>query len=231
MAPGAPALLATDPRPPVLYLRPFSLEEDQFVQVPFRPADLLPFHGQARGSRTLEQFLGDEIRSSIGPFIALGNPTDFVAPEGAARFYFSDGRWMEEFRQIACRAALIVTVVGVSDHLLWELRELRKAGLEGKLFVLTKPRPGRRAPSRKWPAMRRITPPEQLSWIEFASALRMAGYQPTDEDPGPGSVIAFDREGRTIPLCSSAKSPVDTVRAIRDRMALATPLPPPSDSG
>ena len=35
-APDATAVLAADPRPPVVYLRPFQQEEETFAQLPWR---------------------------------------------------------------------------------------------------------------------------------------------------------------------------------------------------
>jgi hypothetical protein len=201
-APPAHQVMTEDNRRPVLFLRPFAGEEQIF----------------AKENKTLEQYLADEIRLSIGPFIALGNPEDFVAPMGAARLYVEDARWQDAFCEIARRAALILMVVGVSEHVMWELRRLKEERLTGKLFVLTKPRLGKGSSARgKEDRLRRI------AWSDFTSALRREGYQAMDEDPGPGSVMGFDAEARAALLQVDAKTPAETVRPMIEQMRLANP--------
>lgn len=217
LAPPATSVMTEDHRRPVLFLRPFSQEEQVFAETTGRSR----YFGWIRifakqQTRTLEQYLGEEIRLSIGPFVALGNPEDFVAPLGAARFYVDDARWKEEFCDIAHRAALILMVVGVSEHVIWELRYLREAGLARKLFVLTKTHLRKRWGVRKKEAVQR-----HAEWTEFSAALQREGYQPDERDPGPGSVISFDTEGRMVLLGMNAKSPAEALRPIIEKLGVS----------
>ena len=116
--------------------------------------------------------MGIEVSARIGPFIALGNPVDFVPPEGAARTYVADDEWTKHFEEMVRRARCIVLMAATSDHVLWELAQIRLMGLQQRLFVLTKPKLVRKT--------------RAVAWNTFAAALRQAGYQPCGEDPGTG---------------------------------------------
>jgi len=220
-APAADGVMTEDSRRPVLFLRPFSQDEQVFAEaegilhVPFSSA--LPFFARYR-NRTLEQYLAEEIRRQIGPFIALGNPEDFVAPEGAARLYVGDARWKEQFCELSRRAAVILVVVGVSEHPAWELRYLKEAGYVRKLFVLTKP-----WLRKRWVASKREARERQMTWAAFLSALREIGYRSDNQDPGSGSVISFDTDARAVPLCSNAKSPGEMLRPIVASLSSSQP--------
>jgi hypothetical protein len=63
---------------------------------------------------TLEDFLGPEITNRIGPFVALGNPLDFVPPDGAARAYVADDEWPKHFADLVRRARCMVPARNMS---------------------------------------------------------------------------------------------------------------------
>jgi hypothetical protein len=71
-APDASAVLAVDPRPPVLYLRPFQQAEETFAELPWRWQDFWTTAGRSIMRRkswrllTLEQYLGLEVPARIG---------------------------------------------------------------------------------------------------------------------------------------------------------------------
>jgi hypothetical protein len=206
-APDATALLAADPRPPVLYLRPFQQEEESFARLPWRWSDLwtsvrqrITRQRKSWLTLTLEQYLGSELSARLGPFIALGNPVDFVPPEGAARSYVADDEWTEHFDDLVRRARCVVIMAAASESVLWELARIRTLGLERKLLVLTQPGLGRKAAAK--------------AWIPFADALRRAGHKPCREDPGPGAAIAFDAAGGAIVIKCDAQSATETVDAL-----------------
>jgi hypothetical protein len=236
-APALPEVLRADPRAPVLYLRPFRDETTTFAECPRRARDLPGDWLRARTGRgggrfrTAEEYLGREIEAAIGPLVALGNPLDFVPPEGAARVYLADEAWRDGFRELVERAACVVMIAAASDQVAWELGHLRAAGRHRRLYVLTRPRPP--APPRSWvrrglhawaglltrPSGRRAAPP--APWSAFAATLRAAGYRPDGPDPGPGAVIAFDEQGRARVLVRDAASAGEIVDAIRRHLGLA----------
>ncbi len=106
----------------VLYLRPFQEEHRLFA-----------------GSQTLDEFLGDEIAEQIGPLIALGNPTDRIAPDGAERQYYEDDEWQLAVERLAVEAPCIVAATSASPNTAWELRRVLELGLERRLYLLSPP--------------------------------------------------------------------------------------------
>ena len=211
-APDASAVLAVDPRPPVVYLRPFQHEDEIFAKLPWRFGDLgnnlgrVIMYRKSWHSLTLEQYLGMEISARIGPFVALGNPVDFVPPEGAARTYVADDEWTTHFDEMVRRARCIVLMAATSEHVLWELAQIRSMDLQQQLFVLTKPK-----------LVRRTT---AVSWGTFAAALQQAGYQPCGEDSEPGAVVGFDGMGQAVVLKRDARNAAETVDVLCNRLKL-----------
>jgi len=210
--PDASAVLAMDSRPPVVYLRPFQQEEEAFVQLPWHWRDLWTNAVQIIMRRrswrllTLEQYLGVGISARIGPFIALGNPVDFVPPEGAARTYVADDEWTKHFEQMVSRARCIILMAATSENVLWELAQIRSMGLQQRLFVLTKPQLVRNIRAAAWPT--------------FAAALKQSGYQSCEKDPGAGAVVGFNGGGEAIVLKRDARSAEETVSALCSRLEL-----------
>ena len=70
----------------------------------------------------------------FAPFMALGNPFDWVPPQGAARSYTPDEDWQRHFLTYAAAAVAIVMDGSSSDGLYWELAEIVRNGWQTKLF-------------------------------------------------------------------------------------------------
>ncbi len=135
-------LLAADPRPPVVYMRPFEREGQPFVWDTFtkygRYSEKPRFSSkQVYVSLPLDEYLRGAVTSQIGPFLALGNPQDYFTPAGAVRTYFKDDQWMKEFGELAQRAACLLVEAGESSNLRWELQYLRRSNLHHKVIVVT----------------------------------------------------------------------------------------------
>jgi ribosomal protein L40E len=215
--------VSQDQRPPMLYLRSFDQEAGRFVEVSHEAAkeysEITSYQRTLMSyNLTLEQFLGREIGGTIGPFIALGNPTDYLQPEGAYRTYAADGNWQEYFTNLSDRSAGILMQVGNSDNLHWEMVSIKKRDLQTKLFVVTPP--FTEADEDPYSLTRfvtwltdRIKGIQPASWGKFAANLERAGYQPPP-DPGPGAVVTFDWYLQPIKLISRAKTPAEYVGAI-----------------
>jgi hypothetical protein len=207
--PDAAAVMARDDRPPVIYLRPFQQEEEVFLKVPWSWSNYRRYLRQNYLLRknlhlTLEDFLGAEISARLGPFIALGNPTDFVPPPGAARTYVADEEWTRHFDAMVTRARCMVLLAASSEHVVWELAAIRSLQLESKLFVLTRPKPNQKT--------------KIAAWSTFASALQKAGYPPCGDDAGPGAVVGFKPGGEPVILKRDAKTAEETVDVLCRRL-------------
>jgi hypothetical protein len=125
LAPSAEAVLAHDPRPPVVYLRPFEEDERRF--------DMLPV-GRRIGGRAVMQASHPEsherriarVLRRIGPVVAVGAPGDSLAPLGAARLYLADDEWQKKVEELVRGAAAIVLVPETSEGTRWEVTEVAR---------------------------------------------------------------------------------------------------------
>jgi hypothetical protein len=224
-APALKAVVTADPRPPVLYLRAFYQESDAFQIVSIGEADRYTarpiISSKAKAiSVTFEQYLSSAISQRIGPFIALGNPEDFMPPEGAAREYAEDRNWQQQFLKLAETAKAIVMEVSRSDNLRWEIAALLSHGWQRKLFVITPP-VWKSSRMYRWflVALRAAKGVAAPRWSEFASELNNAGFQVDPADPGPGSTVSFDLVGASEVIARRASEPEDFVSAIQRRLA------------
>lgn len=100
---GGKRKLASDTRPPVLYLRSF-----QDDQTPITATD------------THENNLAS-VLEEIGPVVAIGRPGDRLSPSGAERMYVKDEDWRQEIAALMSRARVVVIQAGTTDGLLWEI--------------------------------------------------------------------------------------------------------------
>lgn len=123
---AAADLLASDPRPPVVYLRSFKADaqEDRKLYLQSEPQ---------------EEKLAS-VFSKVGPFIALGQPGESFPVLGATRMYVGTD-WQTSVTDMIARARLVVLRVGATNSLLWEVGYLkREVKPERLLFVIPRGR-------------------------------------------------------------------------------------------
>ena len=234
-----------DPRSPVLFLRPFVAERVPFVQGPNSrygqyAADTDQLVATVRSmsdsegnkqdedptiSIMFEVYLGTALRERIGPLIALGNPEDYLPPEGAIRTYAEDEGWYEYFERLARQAVCMIMPVSNSNNLQRELAFLRREGLQQRLFIFTPLwSPGdERSPSFVRPLVRMVSrlyglsdlPATVASWSQLAENLAKLGFDLGD-DPGRGAVVTFDSKGNAIVVVTAAETPPEFVEPLRE---------------
>ncbi|MGH9422636.1 MAG: hypothetical protein ACRD3J_21865, partial [Thermoanaerobaculia bacterium] len=225
--PTLEAVLAEDPRPPVLYVRPFDTERLPFVFGEwYRYRAFYQGAGRpAKGSPlmiALENYLSKPIGQTIGPFVALGSPEDLIPTTGGAvRTYATDDTWQQEFNRLAQSAAAIVVEVRESANLSWELEHIRRCNLQERLIVLTEHPTWRRLKSAVlWAWLESLMGFARPSWSVFASTAGRLGYDVLRvADPGPGSLITFDDKGRGMVLTTTADLPMDYAQSIHAHVA------------
>jgi hypothetical protein len=61
---------------------------------------------------------------AIGPFVAVGDPTERLPPLGAARMYAADEDWQAAVGELIGRAAVVLLRAGEGDGFAWEVRHL-----------------------------------------------------------------------------------------------------------
>jgi hypothetical protein len=218
----AEAVLKEGSRAPVLYLRAFVQESRFFVIGPNSEygSYARSWHAAAATTEqnvgvTFEEFLTVAVANRIGPFVALGSPEDYLPPEGALRTYADDTGWKELFDRFAQQSACIIAEVGNSANLRWEFTRIRQEGLQEKLFVFTPcSAAGYRFQWAFWNLLWFLKGLHQVGWREFSKDLKELGFEIGCEDPGPGSVITFDPEGRGMVLTTQARRPGEFIEPI-----------------
>jgi hypothetical protein len=211
-----------DPRPPVLYVRSFATESAIFAETAWKELNrylstlsISSSRGHRRGV-TFEEFFSRAATAAIGPFVTLGNPEDYLAREGAARVYADDAGWQAVFHDLARAATLILFEPDLSEGLASELAWLRTSGDCHKLRLITRPRVKTGWRNARIIYVRAVfraaaqlcgQPFDPAPWPDVVAHLRSLGYSVDLPDPGPGSVVGFDSEGRAILLTSGAETP------------------------
>jgi hypothetical protein len=236
--PSLNTVLEHDTRAVALYLRAFNQESQFFlIGAKSKYGEYASGFGAALAKPdqnvgvTFEGYFGAALNKSIGPFVALGSPEDYLAPEGAVRMYAKDTDWMQRLEELANRAVCIVVEVGKSANLRWEFEHLKAVGQQTKLFVFTRPKRerGTRLAYTFWGLLWRLKGIEKITWPRFAADLGKMGYQPGD-DPGPGAVLTFDADAKAILLTSEAASPDEFIEPIahwikrRERIGKCIPM-------
>jgi hypothetical protein len=113
-AKNAERVLEGDPRPPIVYLRPFDV--DRVNREVIAPDS---FRG-----KTAEQVMERAFRD-VAPFVALGDPTEELPELGAVRLYADDAEWQEKIKDLTKRAGTIILyAAGDSDGLAWEVQHV-----------------------------------------------------------------------------------------------------------
>jgi|GEM_PF-916241 hypothetical protein len=116
----AQALLASDPRLPVLYLRCFKDDE--------RTSRLLNLS-------TEEQELAVTMLE-IGPFITFGEQGEEFPDPGAARMYVDHEHWQDKIADLMAKAQLVVGRIANTDSFWWEMETAKQILSPEKLVLL-----------------------------------------------------------------------------------------------
>lgn len=165
---------------------------------------------------TLEDFLEEAITARMGPFVGLGNPSDTLPPDGAVREYAPDAGWKQRFLDLTQSAKCIVTAMGESDNLQWELNQLKEHGMCQKACMFTPPRRDCGDISETLSNESAWRAELKSMWAASSNALRRAGYDPGPDCPGSGAAIAFDENGKSILLTTEAGTPDEFIAPVAD---------------
>lgn len=199
--------VVSDPRPPVLFLRSFSQDEEYTVSQPFGLRGwlfFLPSNWGARSFISFEEFISAAIQRDVGPMVALGNPSEYLPSIGAAKSYQDSLTWQAAIAQFVMQARCICVLEGISPGVAWELEYLRHHAEPIKILFLTHPENTGRLRVRA---------------TEFWRTVRDAGYGvPGSGLPGLGTIIAFDHAWRALSVVIGAKTPEEYAGAIRNHL-------------
>lgn len=231
-------VISSDPRAPVLYLRPF--RQEQFTFIRGKKSQLAPYMSLAKRlfmssdrnrdpevNVRFEEYLQAALNKRIGPFVALGNPEDYVPLEGAARTYARDAEWMQHVERLVAGCSCIVAEIGISRNLSWEMNYLRQNGFQQKLFIMTRPQALKSGfiADFFYKLIASAAQIRTITWNEFATTMSGFGYE-VGPDPGLGCIFTFDADGKILILKQGAFTPEDYVEPIRDYLVQNPALAP-----
>ncbi|MFD9701129.1 hypothetical protein [Lentzea sp. NPDC059081] len=215
------AVPPADPRPAVVWIRGFGNERRLFgfrrrdeAETRDRPELKEVFRCGAR-PMPFDDYFAPAIAAGLGRGYGLGNPRDYLPPDGLDRHYATDDSWREQFAELVAGARCVVMAPGDWPELRYEFRVIRELGAHRRLFVLTPP--ARKA--RQVRRANRLTGFRTEDWADLAAALDgEPGYR-LGQDPGPGAVVTFDDDGRGVVLERDAEGPADYVAAMLRHLA------------
>ena len=169
---GAEAVFAEDKRAPIVYLRPFDTDGAETDTAWSSRLRQSPWEKYI----THEERMARALRT-IGPFVAIGDPTEELPLLGAARVYSADDGWQMTVDELTARAAIVLLQTGDSDGLAWEVHHVVELGAPERVILalpLAGKRNGRSRPER-YDAFRRkfndVFPrrlPESIGHSQFA---------------------------------------------------------------
>jgi hypothetical protein len=189
----------------VLFLRSF---QDENAHV--RPKRL--FTLLARRRPRLEEVLVRSV-SKLGPAVAIGLPGERLPPLGAMRAYYADADWQKAVLDWMTRAYAIVMIGGASSWLLWELGEVLRRGLAGRLLLILPPDVSQEERARRWQSLEAA-----IAGTPWHAAFRAL-------DPHALLCIVFLRDGQVHGVAGSARHEADYELAVQVAMVAAVRQP------
>ncbi len=139
--------LADDPRPHILFLRPFDNDGAEWQMSPASSAQGFGYRGPwrqigaiVRLLHTSEQLVARAFRH-IGPLVAIGDPAEGLPRLGAIRVYAGDDEhWKRLVAELAAGASYVLLEIGRSPGIVWEVQHVVDNVKPGQL-ILSLPNP------------------------------------------------------------------------------------------
>lgn len=137
LLPDARQVRAADPRPPVVYLRPFGEDVPLTYDVVSAGESSYPLTAKA------EDFL--LALNAVGPLVSIAQP-DLTSRigihlHGAAREYVGEGDWQARIQALLDEAGMVVLAIGDSPGIEWEIQQVRERVGPQSLLLYLPPRP------------------------------------------------------------------------------------------
>jgi hypothetical protein len=193
-APDAAEAMERDPRPPVVYLRPFRADERTTEDAP-RGEREGGEHVTVHSSSASRENTISRALASVGPFVAVGKPGESIAPwGGAARVYLSDENWKEVVESLVRRAAAVVLQPEPSEGTLWEVKLVASA-VDRRRVLLLVPNPRLR--------------PFGYNRVRQLIAEKFGVELPEQAECPACDAFSFDGQGRPAPVSLPQDSSAD----------------------
>lgn len=134
--PTAWEVLESDPRPPVIFLRPFQEDERLKFGQPIGPRTGGISTGPSDRSRATYEPKIARALGRVGPFVAVGRPGEKLPPFGAARLYVGDDQWQDVVTDLVTRASAVVLQPDASPGTVWEIQLVARIVDPRRLLLL-----------------------------------------------------------------------------------------------
>jgi hypothetical protein len=138
--------IGRDPRPPIVYLRPFEADGTWYV-MPINDRRHAPPLWRSLDA-TYEERLTRAL-ANVGPLIAMANPGEASLEIGAKRLCVEDSEWRQRVADLTSRAGSVIIHAGVSDGLAWEIEHIVGLAMPERVIVALPSKGPRRQPSRQ----------------------------------------------------------------------------------
>ena len=142
---GAERVLAEDLRAPIVYLRPFGVDGAAIASRMSSRARISPRMGF---EKTYEERVARTLRK-VGPFVAVGDPTERLPLLGAARMYAGDEEWQETVDELTDRAGVVLLHAGEGAGLAWEVHHVIGLDAPERVILSLPLHAKRKEPSRQ----------------------------------------------------------------------------------
>lgn len=129
-------ILSHDDRPPIVYLRSFSGESDDYrVSAFLRGAFGVRISQDVPAWPSQEQFLLGKYLSKIGPYVAIGRPGESLPELGASRMYVGE-EWRQKVVELLRRARLVILRAGHTQGVHWEIERILSSVRPAQTLVI-----------------------------------------------------------------------------------------------
>ncbi|MES9990678.1 MAG: hypothetical protein ABW098_01915 [Candidatus Thiodiazotropha sp.] len=131
LTPRVEEVLAKDHRAPILYLRSFNDQANDYSLGGYISAVGAMFGSRNMGLSTSSwgptfQSQLAYVMERVGPYIAVGRPGARLPGTGAARLYVPEEQWQQRVTQLIRRARLVIIRAGTSSGLNWEIETVQR---------------------------------------------------------------------------------------------------------
>ncbi len=188
LVPAVHEVCARDPRPPVVYLRPFG--EDRALTY-----DVITT-GETTTAVTAkaEDFL--LALNAIGPLVSIAEPNRAARiglhPHGVSRDFIGEGDWQARVREMLDQAGMVVLAIGDSPGIEWEIAQVRERVGPESLLLYLPPRPAgaltRRGREKK----------EAAIYAQFAPLVEQHFGVTMPPFSAATYLIGFDADGKAV---------------------------------
>jgi hypothetical protein len=203
---------------PVLYLRPFSQDDEvglYYVFLPYnpwtwklllRPAGLFRSYGLLFTMRFSFERLLQRACRNVGPVIGIGEPGDKLPSSGMITEYVGDD-WQSRVRELIEASQLVVLRAGITEGLMWEVDVIAKLVPPQKLLVYVGNGAGRRSTFAWWIGWVRVSKRKRRKfYADFRAISREHFPKPLPESIGMHKFIRFDSDWSPIVVSRSTRS-------------------------